>query len=65
MIQPFCHIVEQRVIGGCLHLSIQTRATHDVDDADGVMVDNSVYRHIVVDLADGRLVDNYLGPVYL
>lgn len=65
MIQPFCYLLEHRVIDGCLHLSIQTRDTHDVDDIDGVMVDNSIYRHIVMDLADGRLVDNYLGPIGL
>lgn len=65
MIQPFCHLLEHRVIDGCLHLSIQTRATHDTPDIDGVMVDNSIYRHLVMDLDTGELVDNYLGPISL
>ena len=65
MIQPFCHLIEQRVIDGKLHLSIQTRATRDVDDIDGIMVDNSIYRHLVMDLTTGALVDNYLGPITL
>ena len=63
MIQPFSNIVEQRLIGDDLHLTIQTRATHDTPDIDGVMVDNSMYRHLIINLADGALVDNYLAPI--
>lgn len=66
MIQPFCHIIEQRVIDGFLHLSIQTKQTIDsVSDTDGIMVDNSVYRHLVIDLTSGDVLDNYPGPIGL
>lgn len=65
MIQPFYNLVEQRLINGCLQLSIQTKRTHDVNDIDGVMVDNSLYRHIVIDLETGEFIDNYIGPITL
>lgn len=63
MFQPFCNIVEQRIIGGNLDLLIQTRQTIDtVDDIDGTMVDNSAYRHITINLDTGDVIDNYMGP---
>ena len=66
MIQPFSHIVEQRIVNDHLFLSIQTKTTIDsVSDIDGIMVDNSVYRHLVVDLTSGDVLDNYPGPIGL
>lgn len=63
MIQPFCNMIEQRVIDGFLHMTVQTKRTIDtVDDVPGYMTDNSVYRHMVIDLDTGEFVDNYLGP---
>ena len=64
MIQPFSNIVEQRLIGDDLHLTIQTRLTDPgTSDVDGLMVDNSVYCHLIVNLANGELVENYLAPI--
>ena len=66
MFQPFCNVVEQRVIDDTLHLTIQTRQTiDDVPDKPGFMTDNSVYRHIVMKLTTGELIENYLGPIHL
>ena len=66
MIQPFYNLIEQRIIDGRLHLSIQTKRTIDtVDDVPGIMTDNSVYRHMVMDLETGEFIDNYLGPIGL
>lgn len=63
MFQPFCNIVEQRIIDGNLDLLVQTRQTIDtVDDIDGTMVDNSAYRHITINLDTGDVIDNYMGP---
>ena len=66
MFQPFCHLLEQRIDGDVLTLLVQTRRTIDtVDDVPGMMTDNSVYRHLAIDLNTGDLLDNYAGPVHL
>jgi hypothetical protein len=66
MLQPFSYIVEQRIIDDTLHLAVQTRRIIDtVDDVPGVMTDNSVYRHLSIDLATGDVLDNYPGPIHL
>jgi hypothetical protein len=45
---------------------VQTRRIIDtVDDVPGVMTDNSVYRHLSIDLATGDVLDNYPGPIHL
>ena len=65
MLQPFCNLVESRVIDGALHLTVQLRATVDTDDIPGVMVDNTLYRQLAIDLDNGDLLHNYTGPIHL
>jgi hypothetical protein len=63
---PFFHSVETKLLGpDHLYLAIQTRRTHDAPDTDGVAIDDSLYRHIHVDLQTGELIENYVGPISL
>lgn len=63
---PFTHSIETKLLSpDHLYLAIQTRRTFDTPDTDGVAVDDSLYRHIHVDLNTGEFIENYIGPISL
>lgn len=63
---PFHNSIETKLLApDHLYLAIQTRRTHDIDDIDGIAVDDSLYRHIHIDLKTGEFIKNYIGPISL
>ena len=52
------------LVGRLYHISVELDARHDrplpVDD--GCMSDDLLYRHMVICMDTGRMVDSYVGP---
>lgn len=63
---PFAHSIETKLLNpDHLYLAVQTRRTFELDDIEGVAVDDTLYRHIHVDLKTGELFETYVGPISL